>query len=65
KAFYAYEPSEHRPTAFFTLRLERIDRFRARFGERAAQVLGRIVNVVGAERPTHVHFVIRFDDASA
>jgi len=62
-AHYAFEPSAHRPTTFFTLRLERLERFRERFGERAGAVLRRIIGVVSAERPTHVHFVIRFDDA--
>lgn len=62
-AFYAYEPHGYKPTSFFTLRLERLERFRERFGERAGQVIRRIINVVSAERPTHVHFVIRFDDA--
>lgn len=56
----ALEP--RRPTSFFTLKLEPRERFADRFGERATQVLRRIVNVVSAERPTHVHFVIRFDE---
>jgi len=56
------EPSERANTSFFTLRLEPRQRFRNRFGERAAQVLRRIVTVVSQERPTHVVFVIRFDD---
>lgn len=50
------------PTSFFTLRLEPRDRFQNRFGERAAQVLRRIVNVVSAEKPSHVQFTIRFDE---
>ena len=62
-AHYAFEPTAHKPTSFFTLRLERLDRFRDRFGERAGPVLRHIINVVSAERPSHVHFVIRFDDA--
>lgn len=56
------EPTERADTSFFTLRLEPRERFRNRFGERAAQVLRRIVTVVSQERPTHVVFVIRFDD---
>jgi phage tail-like protein len=56
------DPSKRADTTYFTLRLEPRDRFRSRFGERAGQVLRRIVNVVSAERPTHVMFVIRFDD---
>jgi phage tail-like protein len=51
-----------RPTSFFTLRLEPRERFQNRFGERASQVLRRIVNVVSQEKPTHVSFTIRFDD---
>ncbi|MCA9489485.1 MAG: hypothetical protein KC621_06165 [Myxococcales bacterium] len=51
-----------KPTSFFTLRLEPRDRFQNRFGERAAQVLRRIVNVVSAEKPSHVQFTIRFDE---
>jgi len=59
---YLLEPTSRRVTSFFTLRLEPRGRFRTRFGERAGQVLRRIVNVVSQERPTHVHFVIRFDE---
>jgi hypothetical protein len=59
---YLMEPSERRPTSFFTLRLEPRERFQTRFGERAAQVLRRIVNVVSQEKPSHVSFTIRFDE---
>jgi phage tail-like protein len=59
---YLMDPSVRSTTSFFTLRLEPRERFRQRFGERAAQVLRRIVNVVSQERPVHVAFVIRFDD---
>ena len=59
---YLMDPSVRKPTSFFVLRLEPRDRFRARFGERARQVLRRIVHVVSQERPTHVSFVIRFDE---
>ena len=55
-------PSARADTSFFTMRLEPLERFRSRFGERAAHVLRRIVNVVSQERPTHVMFVIRFDE---
>ena len=58
---YLMDPQRSK-TSFFTLRLEPRERFRQRFGERAAQVLRRIVNVVSQERPVHVAFVIRFDD---
>lgn len=51
-----------KPTSFFTLRLEPRERFQNRFGERAAQVLQRIVKVVSQEKPSHVNFTIRFDD---
>jgi phage tail-like protein len=51
-----------RPTSFFALRLEPRERFQGRFGERAAQVLRRIVNVVSQEKPSHVSFTIRFDE---
>jgi phage tail-like protein len=61
-----YVPSaERRDTSFFTLRLEPRDRFRGRFGERAGHVLRRIVNVLSQERPSHVQFVVRFEDAPA
>ena len=56
------DPSQRRATSFFTLKLEPRERFRIRFGERARQVLRRIVHVVSQERPTHVGFVIRFDE---
>ena len=61
-ASYLVDPGRHAETSFFTLRLEPRERFRARFGERAPQVLRRIANVVSQERPTHVSFVIRFDE---
>jgi phage tail-like protein len=59
---YLMEPSSRVSTSFFTMRLEPRERFRDRFGERAASVLRRIVNVVSTERPTHIMFVIRFDE---
>jgi len=59
---YLMEPSNRASTSFFTLRLEPRERFGDRFGERAANVLRRITNVVSTERPTHVMFVIRFDE---
>ena len=48
-------------TSFFTLVLEPRDRFGGRFGERAAGVLRRIVQIVSQERPSHVSFTIDFD----
>ena len=59
---YLMEPAARKPTSFFTLRLEPRERFQNRFGERAAAVLRRIVNVVSQEKPTHVSFTIRFDE---
>lgn len=59
---YLVEPSERKSTSYFVLVLEPRERFRTRFGERAAGVLRRIVNVVSQERPIHVAFVVQFDD---
>lgn len=59
---FLMEPSNRKDTSFFQLTLEPRERFRVRFGERADQVLRRIVNVVSQERPTHVAFTIVFDD---
>ncbi len=56
------EPTSRLPTSFFVLVLEPRERFRARFGERAAGVLRRISKVVSQERPIHVAFTIQFDD---
>ncbi len=61
---YLMAATVRRPTSYFALRLEPRERFRNRFGERAPHVLRRIVNVVSAERPTHVAFTIRFDERS-
>jgi len=58
---YLMEPSVRSKTSFFTLVLEPRERFKNRFGERAAPVLRRIVQVVSGERPTHVMFTIEFD----
>lgn len=58
---YLLEPSARADTTFFTLVLEPRERFHNRFGERAAAVLRRIVQVVSQERPTHVAFTIEFD----
>lgn len=58
---YLTEPTARASTSFFVLQLEPISRFRDRFGERAAHVLRRIVQVVSQERPTHVAFTIQFD----
>ncbi|MCB9675050.1 MAG: hypothetical protein H6737_08030 [Alphaproteobacteria bacterium] len=59
---YLMEPTERKDTSFFQLMLEPKERFHNRFGERATQVLKRIVNVVSQERPTHVGFTVIFDD---
>lgn len=58
---YLFEPHMRKKTSFFKLVLEPRDRFMNRFGERAAPVLRRIVQVVSQERPTHVAFTIEFD----
>ncbi|MBN2798468.1 MAG: hypothetical protein JXX28_04910 [Deltaproteobacteria bacterium] len=58
---YLLEPGQRADTSFFVLKLEPIQRFRDRFGERAAHVLRRIVQVVSQERPTHIAFTIQFD----
>ncbi len=58
---YLFEPTARTPTSYFILKLEPIDRFRDRFGERAAHILRRIVHVVSQERPTHIAFTIQFD----
>lgn len=58
---YLLEPTSRADTSFFTLVLEPRERFKNRFGERAAAVLRRIVQVVSQERPTHVSFTIEFD----
>ena len=59
---YLMEPSEKKDTSFFQLMLEPRERFQNRFGERAGQVLRRIVKVVSQERPTHVGFTVIFDE---
>ena len=58
---YLIEPSYRETTSFFILTLEPRERFRNRFGERAAGVLRRIVQVVSQERPVHISFTIQFD----
>jgi phage tail-like protein len=58
---YLMEPTERKDTSFFQLMLEPRERFQNRFGERATQVLRRIVHVVSQERPTHVGFTVIFD----
>jgi hypothetical protein len=58
---YLMDPTQRQKTSFFVLVLEPRDRFMTRFGERAAPVLRRIVQVVSQERPTHVAFTVEFD----
>jgi phage tail-like protein len=56
--------TESRPdTAFFTLELERKERFKQRFSERAPEVLKRISQVVTQEKPAHTTFTIIFDES--
>ncbi len=52
---------ERADTSFFSLLLEPRDRFRGRFGERAAGTLRQIVGVVSRERPVHLLFTVHFD----
>ena len=59
---YLMNPEGRSDTSFFTLKLEPRERFRGRFGERAEAVLRRICKVVSQERPTHVAFVVKFDE---
>jgi len=58
---YLFEPHLRKKTSFFKLVLEPRERFMNRFGERAAPVLRRIVQVVSQERPTHIAFTVEFD----
>ena len=58
-------PCSHAAGIRNLLRLEPRGRFAERFGERAPQVLRRIAKVVSQERPTHISFVIRFDERKA
>lgn len=58
---YLLEPTSRSTTSFFVMVLEPRERFRNRFGERAAEVLKRIVQVVSQERPSHIAFTIQFD----
>lgn len=60
---YLVAPSDHADTDFFILLLEARDAFQERFGERAAGVLSRIIEVVSLERPSHIAFTLRFDDS--
>jgi phage tail-like protein len=54
---------DRKPTTFFALVLEPMDRFRRRFGERAPTVLRRIAQIVTSERPAHVTFTILFAES--
>lgn len=51
------------PTSYFSLVLEPQANFRERFGERAGAVLRRIAQIVSHEKPSHVTFTLRFDEA--
>lgn len=63
-ACYLVDPQAHADTDFFALLLEGRASFGERFGERAAQVLRRIADVVSHERPAHVAFTLRFDETA-
>jgi len=59
---YLY-PQNAKDTAFFEVVLEKRERFHRRFSQRAPAVLRRIAQIVTAEKPAHVTFTIRFEDA--
>lgn len=59
---YLVPKARLRRPRFFVLLLEARQAFHERFGERAEEVLRRIVKVVSRERPAHVHFTLRFDE---
>ena len=59
--FLGGSTSQRAPTSSFSLVLEPRERFRDRFGERAAGTLRQIVDVVSRERPVHLLFVVHFD----
>jgi len=61
--YYLVDPERHADTDFFALLLEDRAAFTERFGERAPAVLRRITDVTSHERPAHVAFTLRFDDA--
>ena len=60
-ASYLY-PSGRDKMGFFTLELEPKYLFRRRFGDRAGDILDRIVQVVSQEMPASVLFTIRYSD---
>ncbi len=63
-ASWSYDPALRKRTAFFEVLLESREAFRERFGERAADVLLRIIDVTSRERPAHVRFTLRFDESA-
>jgi len=58
---YLMDAASRKKTSFFTLNLETRQRFRSRFGGRAAGVLRRIVQVASQERPQHIAYTIEMD----
>jgi phage tail-like protein len=61
--FYVTRPDRAK-TSYFVLLLEPREKFKARFGERAPQVLKRIQQIVTHEKPAHVTFTIQFDEGA-
>ena len=55
-------PTERHQMTFFILELEAKYLFLRRFGERAGDILQRIVQIVSQEMPAHVVFTIRYAD---
>lgn len=53
-----------RASSFFELRLEAPAAFRERFGERAPDVIARIIAVASRERPAHIWFTLRFEEGA-
>ena len=60
-ASYLY-PTERKQMSFFILELEPKYLFLRRFGDRAGDILDRIVQIVSQEMPAHVVFTIRYAD---
>jgi hypothetical protein len=55
-------PPHRSKQSFFILELEPKYLFIRRFGDRAGDILMRIVEIVSQEMPAHIAFTIRFAD---
>ena len=55
-------PRKRKQMTFFVLELEAKYLFLRRFGDRAGDILHRIVQIVSQEMPAHVVFTIQFAD---